>query len=100
MIATVLGSPVTGLQVNSTPETSASTIRCTVTPISGVPAPIRSRYAVARSLWMLPQQSWTACSTASPLTCRNVSCMPAKVASAPSSPTALERTATAPPRRS
>ena len=31
----MLGSPVTGLHVNITPETSASTIACTVTPIAG-----------------------------------------------------------------
>ena len=31
----MLGSPLTGLQVNITPETSASTISWTATPIAG-----------------------------------------------------------------
>ena len=35
LIATTLGSPVTGLHVNITPDTSASTISCTTTPIAG-----------------------------------------------------------------
>ena len=44
LIATMLGSPLTGLQVNITPETLASTISCTATPIAGVAgAPSRSR---------------------------------------------------------
>ena len=30
----MLGSPLTGLQVKRTPEISASTIACTVTPIA------------------------------------------------------------------
>jgi hypothetical protein len=41
----MLGSPLTGLQVKSTPETSASTITCTVTPMAGSspPAPSAAR---------------------------------------------------------
>ena len=35
LIATTLGSPVSGLHVNITPETSALTIACTATPIAG-----------------------------------------------------------------
>ena len=41
--ATLLGSPLTGLQVNMTPETEASTITWTVTPIAGGGPPSRSR---------------------------------------------------------
>ena len=39
LTATMLGSPLTGLQVNITPETSASTICWTVTPIAGSDCP-------------------------------------------------------------
>ena len=35
----MLGSPLTGLQVNITPETSASTISWTVTPIAALGPP-------------------------------------------------------------
>ncbi len=38
-IATTLGSPLTGLHVNSTPDTAASTISCTVTPIAASAPP-------------------------------------------------------------
>jgi hypothetical protein len=96
-MATVLGSPLTGLQVNITPDTAASTISWTVTPIAGLSSmPIRSRYATASELSRLAQQSCTAAQTRStPSTHRYVSCRPAKVVSALSSPIALERTATA-----
>ena len=47
----MLGSPLTGLHVNSTPETSASTISCTATPIAGSsPSLSRARYAIAGGL--------------------------------------------------
>src|SRR3954463_2599901 len=96
-IATTLGSPLTGLHVNMTPDTAASTMSCTVTPISGArPAAILARYVIAGALNVLAQQSRTASHTASaPRTQRYVSCWPANVASPLSSPTALERPATA-----
>jgi hypothetical protein len=52
LIATMLGSPLTGLQVNITPETSASTICWTATPIAGTPVAARSlaRYMIAEGL--------------------------------------------------
>jgi hypothetical protein len=35
----MLGSPLTGLHVNMTPETTASTMVCTVTPIAASVTP-------------------------------------------------------------
>ncbi len=45
LMATMLGSPLTGLQVNITPATSASTISCTATPIASAvcASPSRAR---------------------------------------------------------
>jgi hypothetical protein len=97
LIATMLWSPLTGLQVNITPETSASTICWTATPIAGSPAaaPSRARYVIAGGPYRLTQQSRTASHTPSvPRTQRYVSCWPANVASRLSSPSALDRTAT------
>ena len=59
----MLGSPLTGLQVNSTPETSASTISCTATPMAGSSCPTCARYAIAGGPKRLTQQSRTASQT-------------------------------------
>ena len=65
LTATLLGSPVTGLQVNITPETSASTICWTVTPIAAALPASPSAGAVADrlGLYRLAQQSRTASHT-------------------------------------
>ena len=61
-----LGSPLTGLHVNMTPDTAASTMRWIVTPISGArPLASRARYVIAGALYVLAQQSRTASHTAS-----------------------------------
>ena len=61
----MLGSPLTGLHVNITPETSASTISWTATPIAGSSSacPSRARYVSAGGLYRLTQQSRTASQT-------------------------------------
>jgi len=89
--------PVTGLAVNITPATAASSLRCTATARCTARCwmPRWARYTTARSVNSEDQHSRTASSSAfSPTTLSSVSCCPANDASGRSSAVADERTAT------
>src|SRR6476620_2890022 len=88
-------APLIGFWVNITPATSGSRSDCTTTPTLGrTNWPFFWRYVIAESELADHQTSHTAAVTsAAEGTLRSVMCWPAKLASAPSSPTADERTA-------
>jgi hypothetical protein len=86
---------VIGFWVNMTPAVSAARSDCTTTPTLGrVNNPTRCRYVIAESELADHQICRTAAATSSiDGTLSSVRCWPAKLASAPSSSTADDRTA-------
>ncbi len=92
-------APLIGLRVNMTPAHSGSSSDMTTTPTLGRRnSPTRCRYVIAESELADHQISRSASGTAStPGTFSSVRCCPAKLASAPSSSTADDRTASGEP---
>ena len=91
-------SPVIGFFVNITPAASGSSSDCTTTPMLGrAKRPTRLRYVIAESEFADHQISRTAALRSSTDgTLSSVRCWPAKLASAPSSSAADDRTASGP----
>ena len=92
-------SPVTGFLVNITPAATGSSSFWTTTPTLGrVNLPMRWRYVIAESEFADHHTWFTAeLMSSAERTLSSVRCCPAKLASAPSSSTADERTASGPP---